>query len=80
MYWSGERDRLTEEQVALHKRELERLTDEQLLESYAMYVRALRLDGGMPPAAAKVQYFVECWREVRGRAEVRPNESSAARQ
>ena len=69
MHWSGERDRLTGEQVALLKRELARMADEQLLESYAMCVRALALDGGMPPAAAKVQYFIECWRELRRRAD-----------
>ena len=68
MYWSGERDRLTGEQVALLKRQLAQLTDDQLLESYSMHVRALALDGGMPPSAAKVQYYIECWREVRRRA------------
>ena len=59
MPWSGGGDRL--------RAELAQLTDEQLLEFYAMYVRALALDGGKPPSAAKVQYFVECWRELRCR-------------
>jgi hypothetical protein len=68
MHWSGERDRLTGEQVALLKRQLAQTPDEQLLESYAICVRALRLDGGMPPTAAKVQYYIECWRELRRRA------------
>jgi hypothetical protein len=36
MHGSGERDRLTGERVTLHKRKLTLLTDEQLLESYAM--------------------------------------------
>jgi hypothetical protein len=67
MHWSGEQDGLTVEQVALHKSHLARLTDEQLLNSYRMCVRALGLDGGKPPAAAKVQYYVERWRELRRR-------------
>ena len=79
MHWSGERDRLTGEQVALLKRELAWMADEQLLESYAVCVRGLALYGGIPPAAAKVQYYIECWRELRRRAEVRLTESSAAR-
>jgi hypothetical protein len=34
-----------------------------------MFLRALALalDKGEPPAAAKVQYCVECWRELRRR-------------
>ena len=67
MHWSGEHDRLTKEQVALHKRQLARLTDVQLQHSYAMYVRTLALDEGKPSAAAKVQYYVECRRELRRR-------------
>ena len=67
MHWSGEHDPLTDEQMALHKSHLVRLTDEQLLNSDRMCVRALGLDGGKPPAAAKVQYYAECWRELRGR-------------
>jgi hypothetical protein len=46
MHWSGERDRLTGEQVALLKRELAWMADEQLLESYAVCVRGLALYGG----------------------------------
>jgi hypothetical protein len=67
MHWSGEQDRLSDEQVALHKRQLARQSDQQLLESYRLYVRALALDEGQPPSAAKVQYFIECWRELRRR-------------
>ena len=55
MHWSGEHDRLTDEQLAMHKRQLARLNDAELQRSYAMYVRAL--DKGEPPVAAKVQYF-----------------------
>ena len=40
MHWSGEQDRLSDEQVALHKRQLARLSSQQLLESYQLYVRA----------------------------------------
>ena len=36
MHWSGERERLTEEQVALVKRQLGRETGEQLLRSCAI--------------------------------------------
>jgi hypothetical protein len=32
-----------------------------------LYVRALALDDGKAPVAANVQYFVECWRELRCR-------------
>ena len=34
MHWSGEHDRLTEEQVASHKRQLARLSDQELQRSY----------------------------------------------
>ena len=40
MHWSGEQDRLSDEQVALPKRQLARLSSQQLLESYQLYVRA----------------------------------------
>ena len=65
MHWSGEHDRLSEEQVALHKSQLRHLSDVQLQRSYEMYLGALALDKGQAPAAATVQYFVECWRELR---------------
>ena len=67
MQWSGENDRLTDEQVALHKSQLRRLTDMQLQRSYEMYLRTLHLEKGRPPAAAHLQYFVGCWRELRRR-------------
>ena len=67
MHWSGEQDRLNDEQVALHKRQLARLSDAELQRSYALYLRALALDEGQPPSASKVQYFIECWRELRRR-------------
>jgi hypothetical protein len=49
----------------VHNRQLARLKDEQLLDCYGL--RALALDEGRPPVAVKVQYFVECWRELRRR-------------
>jgi len=61
---SGEHDRLS---IALHKSQLRSLSDIELQRSYEMYLRALQLDEGHPPVAAKVQYFVECWRELRRR-------------
>jgi hypothetical protein len=67
VHWSGEHDRLSDEQVALHKRQLARLSDKELQRSYEMYLRGLQLDKGNPPVAAKVQYFVEYWRELRRR-------------
>jgi hypothetical protein len=67
MHWSGEQDRLSEEQVALHKRQLARQSDAELTHSYAIYLRSLALDEGQPPSAANVQYFIECWRELRRR-------------
>ena len=67
MHWSGEQDRLTEEQVALVKRQLRRETNEQLLRSYGIYLRALQLDQREPPPASTIQYFVEAWRELRRR-------------
>jgi hypothetical protein len=67
MHWSGEQDRLNDEQVALHKRQLSRLSDAELQWSYALYLRALALEEGQPPIAAKVQYFVEAWQELRRR-------------
>ena len=68
MHWGGkESDRLTEEQVRLHKAQLRRLTDQQLLHSYGLYLKALELEEGKPPSAAMVQYFIECWRELRRR-------------
>ena len=55
MHWGGkESDRLTEEQVRLHKAQLRRLTDEQLLHSYGLYLKALELEEGKPPSAAMV--------------------------
>jgi hypothetical protein len=53
--------------VALHKRQLARLSDVELQRSYALYLRALALEEGQPPSASKLQYFVECWRELRRR-------------
>jgi hypothetical protein len=41
MHWSGEQDWLNDEQVALHKRQLARLSDVELRRSYALYLRAL---------------------------------------
>jgi hypothetical protein len=67
VHWSGEQDRLTEEQVALHKYHLSRQSDADLQHSYEVYLRALALKDGNPPVAAKLQYFVECWRELRRR-------------
>ena len=53
MHWGGkESDRLTEEQVRLHKAQLRRLTDEQLLHSYGLYLKALEVEEGKPPNAA----------------------------
>jgi len=66
-HWSSERDRLSDEQVALHKSQLRRLSDRELRRSHEMYVRALARDKGDPTVAAKVQYFMECWRELRRR-------------
>jgi hypothetical protein len=67
MHWSGEQDRLNDEQVALHKSQLARQSDAELLHSYVVYLRALAPKEGNPPSAAKVQYFIECWRELRRR-------------
>jgi hypothetical protein len=67
MHWSGEDDRLTQEQVALHKTQLRRLSDVQLQSSYEMYLRTLHLEKGRPPIPAMVQYYIECWRELRRR-------------
>jgi len=39
MHWSEEQDRLSEEQVALHKRQLARQSDAELEHSYAIYLR-----------------------------------------
>jgi hypothetical protein len=39
MHWSGEQDRLSEEQVALHKRQLARQSDAELEHSYAIFLR-----------------------------------------
>jgi hypothetical protein len=64
---SGEQQQISDEPVALHKRQLARLSDPELQRSYEMYPRALALDQGEPPAAAHVQYYVECWRELRRR-------------
>ena len=81
VHFCSEQQRLGGEQVALHKRQLARLSDQELRLSYEMYLRALQLDKGNPPVAAKVQYFVECWRELRRRrrhkrARPRPNQPS----
>ena len=46
MHWGGENDRLTEEQVALHKSQLRRLSDMQVRRSYEMYLRVLALEEG----------------------------------
>jgi hypothetical protein len=67
MHWSGETDRLDEYQLGLHKRQLARQTEKELLRSYATCLRSLQLDEGSPPSAAKIQYFVETWRELRRR-------------
>jgi len=53
--------------VALHKRQLRRLSDVELERAYRLCVRALALDKGKAPSTAKVQYFIECWRELRRR-------------
>ena len=58
---------MTEEQVALHKRQLRRLSDVELERAYRLCVRALALDKGKAPSTAKVQYFIECWRDLRRR-------------
>jgi len=39
------------------------MSDAELKHSYTLYVRALELDEGQPPSAAKLQYFNEYWRE-----------------
>ena len=76
MHWSGEHDRLTDKQVELHKSHLWRQSERELLHSYALYLGALKLSKeGEPCSASKIQYFVECWRELRRRKRARPAES-----
>jgi len=67
MHWSAKRARLTGEPLALHKRQLRRLSDAELEREYRLCMRSLALDEGKPTSAAKVQYFIECWRELRRR-------------
>ena len=52
------------------KRQLGRETDQQLLRSYGIYLLALQLDKGEPPASAKSLYFIEAWRQLRRRKPV----------
>jgi hypothetical protein len=68
MHWGGhEGDRLREEQVRLHRAQLRRLTDEELLHSYELFLQSLQLEEDKPPSAAMVRYFEEYWRELRRR-------------
>jgi hypothetical protein len=63
--WSGEHGGLSEEQISLHKSQLRLLNDQQLQYCYEIYLRALALVEATAPSAAKLQYYVECWRELR---------------
>jgi hypothetical protein len=52
----------------MHRRALRWQTDQQLREAYEIYRRALALDASeWPPNAARVQYFITAWRELRRR-------------
>jgi hypothetical protein len=53
MHWSGEQQRLSGEQIALHKSQLRRLGDVELQRSYGLYLRALRLHQGPLPRVSR---------------------------
>jgi hypothetical protein len=49
------------------RRQRERESDAELRRSYEIYRDALRIVEGEPPQAAKIQYFLSAWREIRRR-------------
>jgi hypothetical protein len=65
--WKGESDRLSETELDTHRRALRWQTDQQLREAYEIYRGALALAEEWPPSAARVQYFIAAWRELRRR-------------
>jgi len=59
---------MNEAELKQHRSVLKWQKDHQLWHSYRTYLDGLSLDAhGMPPKAAKLQFFVETWREMRRR-------------